>query len=131
MKPGAKKCYRIIPAMLILLLTFTGLQAQQANYSDEWLKAEAYALAHITCKFELKKYQHEQEPDNSRLERETKKLDYLFRQFNLRSEVRYKRNAELNPRFNRFYKSAWKELSQCVKYQNILDVLEENRKQIR
>jgi hypothetical protein len=111
------------------------LQAQSSgkktSHADEMLEADAYAFAYITCKLELAKYRSEADPKNGPLKQDVKVQNELFQKFRVRADVRYRMKAAYSGQFDRKYKSAWKELSICIKYQNSLDAQEENEKKSR
>jgi hypothetical protein len=116
-------------ALFVLLFGFHDVQAQsgkkKTQHEEERLQADAYALAYITCKYELTKYKSEQDDANTTLKKELKMVNGLYKQFSLRSDLKLKQKPELYSKFNRYVKSGWKELSVCIKYQNLLDSLEE------
>jgi hypothetical protein len=116
-------------AFFVLLFGLHEVQAQstkkKSQHAEELLQADAYALAYITCKYELARYKSEQDATNNTLKKELKRINGLYKQFTLRSEIKLRQKPELDAKFNRYVKSGRKELSVCIKYQNILDALEE------
>jgi hypothetical protein len=136
MKPSHKHLLKAAWAVLFgLLIGFQTMPAQsgkkQKAHAEEILKAEAYAYAYITCKYELKKYESKIDKDNRKLQTELKNIEALYNRFNLRANIKFKRDPEVYPKFNRFVKTAWKELTLCEEYTDIQKALEESGQQIR
>jgi hypothetical protein len=118
--------------LMVMLFGFQAIQAQsakkKAQHDQERLEADAYAFAYASCKYELTKYKSEQKKDDSGLKKELKTDDLLYRRFALIADNKYKNQPELYPKFQRSVKSAWKELTVCVRYTNLLKALEELEK---
>ncbi len=121
-----------IVILAFLLAGFLSIQAQSNKKSEkhaqEIMEADANALAYITCKYELKKYESAQSPEDKYLKSQERATNMTFSQISAMANIKYRRKPELYPKFERLARLARKELTLCIKYQNILDVLEEMEK---
>lgn len=99
---------------------FSQSEKKRSAHQQEWFEANAAAVAYINCKYELAKYYSDNKPDDIKFRKELADIRYLKLKFANQIAAKYLNPAELSEDFTKEVNSAKKELSTCVKYQNIL-----------
>ena len=101
--------------------TFAQKKKKQ-QLAKEKFEMDALALAYARCKLDLLRYQSEQKPDNQNLAKELAQFARLEGRFRTHMWAKY-REDDLWQKLDKETEDVKKELSVCVKYQNIQDAL--------
>lgn len=122
-----KKRKKILTAILVSLLMFifsisgfSQSEKKRSAHDQERFEANAAAVAYINCKYEIAKYYSDSEPDDKKYSKELVDIRLLKLKFANLVAAKYFNPKELSEEFTKEVNSLNKELSTCVKYQNIL-----------
>jgi len=109
--------------------TDSGLNGlQQKQFSSEQIEIDALAMADINCQWEVAKYNAALQENNSKLQKQEKKLRELKFQMEQKMKIRYMQIENLEKKFNKALEKAHKQLSACAKLDDIRE-MEEAKKE--
>jgi len=113
----------LLIAMVFLVPESTFAQKKkQQQLAKEKFQMDALALAYARCKLDLLRYESETKPDNKNLTKELAMFAQLEGRFRTHLWAKYQKN-DMWEKLDKETQDVKKELSVCVKYQNIQDAL--------
>jgi len=97
------------------------LFSQSSDPENEKIKADALAMAYVTCDYDLAKYYYTLDKDNIEKKREFQQTVILKGQLSVGMELKYRNDPQLKLKYQREIEPAKKKLTKCIKYQSIMD----------
>lgn len=110
-------------ALLIVAMSIQSgtTYAQSSNPDEEKIKADALAMAYVTCDFDLTRYYFLLDKKNNKLWQELQQTNLIKGRLSVDLEIKYSDDERLKLKYTRAIESAKKRLSKCIKYQSIMD----------
>jgi hypothetical protein len=113
----------------LFLIALTSKAEAQGDPEDEYIKADALAMAYITCDQALAKYYYNLDPKNTSLAQDLRELSLVKGQMTINMEIKYRDDERLKQKYEREIEPAKKKLGKCIKYKSIMESNEKSDKE--
>jgi len=109
--------------LLILALSLNNhtIFAQSSDPENEYIKADALAMAYATCDFDLTNYYFGLDKNNIEIKRELEKASLTKSVLSISMAIKYQNDERLKQKYQRAIEPAKKKLGKCIKFQSIMD----------